>query len=306
MPSSVTEVPRAEGKAATNARGRRRLTDRHRQALAALAMLGPALVTIALFRLWPSVSAVATSLVDGSSVGLGAYERLLGDPTFHGAIKTTLLFSIVVNPLQILFALALAVLLVERVPAVGLWRTLIFVPAALPQAVSAIIFGVAYRPDGPLNALLAAVGLPAQPFLTSSGQALWAVVVLVSWIGVGYWMLFLVNGLHDIPRSLYEAAAVDGAGWWQTFFRVTVPMLRRPLLFVLVADTVANFLVFAPVQILTGGGPQGATNLIMHDIYERAYVTRDLAAASAETFVLLVIVVVVVGIQFRLLPKSED
>lgn len=283
-----------------------RHADRRRQALVALAMLAPALVTIAVFRLWPAVSAIATSVTDGASVGLGAYERLFGDATFHGAVKTTLLFSVVVNPLQVLLALMLAVVMVERVPAVGLWRTLLFVPAALPQAVSAIIFGVAYRPDGPFNALLATVGLPAQPFLTSSDQALWAIVVLVSWIGVGYWMLFLVNGLQDIPRSLYEASAVDGANWWQTFTRVTVPMLRRPLLFVLVADTVANFLVFAPVQILSGGGPEGATNLIMHDIYERAYVTRDLPAASAETLILLVIIVVVVGVQFRLLPRSED
>jgi multiple sugar transport system permease protein len=309
MLSSATKARPAEDLRPSQTRGRARSGGRRRQAWTALAMLAPALVTIALFRLWPAVQAIATSVTggpNGTSPTLRAYERLFTDPTFLGAVKTTLLFSVVVNPLQVLLALALAVLLVERVPAVGLWRTLVFVPVALPQAVSAIIFGVAYRPDGPLNAVLASMGLPAQPFLTSSSQALWAVVVLLSWIGVGYWMLFLVNGLQDIPRSVYEASAVDGANWWQTFFWVTVPMLRRPLLFVLVADTVANFLVFAPVQILTAGGPRGSTNLIMYDIYERAYVTRDLPAASAETFILLVIVVVVVALQFRLLPRSED
>ncbi|GAA2410385.1 hypothetical protein GCM10010191_19060 [Actinomadura vinacea] len=157
-----------------------------------------------------------------------------------------------------------------------------------------------------LNGILGALGLPDQPFLTSPTQSLLSIIILVSWVGVGYWMMFLIAGLKDIPYSTYEAAAIDGAGWWRTFFRITLPQLRRPLLFVLVADTVANFMVFAPVEILTGGGPEGSTNLIMFDTYQRAYVTGDLPAAAAETFILLGIALTVVWIQFRLLPKGDD
>ncbi|MFE9203343.1 carbohydrate ABC transporter permease [Micromonospora sp. NPDC007230] len=272
--------------------------------LAVLLMLGPALVAILFFRLVPAVEAIRTSLSDPQGL-FASYARVFADPAFHASIRQTLLFTVLVNPFQILLALGLAVLLTQRLPLVGLWRTLIFLPAALPQVVSAIIWGVLFRPDGPLNAVLGALGLPHQPFLTSKFQALPGIIILVSWVGVGYWMMFLVAGLKDIPGDTLEAAKIDGAGPLRTFFQVTLPQLKRPLLFVLVADTIANFLVFAPVETLTAGGPDHSTNLIMFDIYERAYVTGDLPAASAETFILLCIILAVVSIQFKLLP-SED
>jgi multiple sugar transport system permease protein len=128
---------------------------------------------------------------------------------------------------------------------------------------------------------------------------------MVSWVGVGYWMTFLVAGLKDIPGSLYEAAEIDGASRWQQFRFITLPQLRRPLTFVLVADTVANFLVFAPVQILTGGGPEGSTDLIMNNLYSRAFITNDTSGAAAQTLILVSIVVFVVAIQFRLMMPKE-
>ncbi|MBO3681359.1 carbohydrate ABC transporter permease [Streptomyces sp. NEAU-YJ-81] len=272
--------------------------------LAVLLMLGPALVAILFFRLVPAFEAIRTSLSDPQGP-FAAYDRVFADPAFQASVRQTLLFTVLVNPFQIMLALALAVLLTQRLPLVGLWRTLIFLPAALPQVVSAIIWGVLFRPDGPLNAVLNALGLPHQPFLTSKFQALPGIIILVSWVGVGYWMMFLIAGLKDIPGDTLEAAKIDGAGPLRTFFQVTLPQLKRPLLFVLVADTIANFLVFAPVETLTAGGPDRSTNLIMYDIYERAYVAGDLPAASAETFILLCIILAVVSIQFKLLP-SED
>ena len=136
-------------------------------------------------------------------------------------------------------------------------------------------------------------------------QALFCIIVMVSWVGVGYWMTFLVAGLKDIPSSLYEAAEIDGASRWQQFRFITLPQLRRPLTFVLVADTVANFLVFAPVQILTGGGPEGSTDLIMNNLYSRAFITNDTSGAAAQTLILVSIVVFVVAIQFRLMMPKE-
>ena len=130
--------------------------------------------------------------------------------------------------------------------------------------------------------------------------------MIVSWVGIGYWMTFLIAGLQDIPRTLYEAATVDGANAWQRFRFITVPQLRRPLTFVLVADTVSNFLVFAPVQILTRGGPQGSTNLIMNEIYTRAFVARDPGAAQAATVMLVLVVLAVVVVQFRLMNRGYD
>jgi multiple sugar transport system permease protein len=276
----------------------------------ALPFLLPALAALAVLRLWPLVRAAVTSLQvtrpDGSTgYGWANFSFLFGDPGFRKMLGVTALFAAIVNPLQILLALALATLLVQRLPGAPVWRTLIFLPAAVPQAVSAIVWGVAMRPDGPINGFLALFGIGGQPFLSSRTQALASIVVIVSWIGVGYWMTFLIAGLLDIPDSYREAAAIDGAGWWATFWRITLPQLRRPLAFVLVADTVANFLVFAPVQILTRGGPEGATNLVMYEIYNQAYQVGDLRLAAAETVLLVGVVVAIVCVQFRLLPAKD-
>ena len=257
-----------------------------------------------MLRLWPAALALGTSLGSeqpGRLLDLSAYAALFADPVFTGSLLTTALYSVIVNPLQIALALALALLLHRRMAGAGLWRTVVVLPVVIPQSVSAVIWGIALRPDGPINAVLTSLGLPPQPFLTSTSQALPAIVLIVSWVGVGYWMTFLVAGLNDIPQALYEAAALDGARAWARFWHITLPLLRRPLAFVVVADTVANFLVFAPVQILTGGGPEGTTNLVMADIYTRAFVYGDNRGAAAETTVLVAAVVLVVLVQFRLM-----
>ncbi|MFG1685929.1 carbohydrate ABC transporter permease [Nonomuraea sp. NPDC049269] len=278
----------------------------------ALAFLAPALAALLALRLIPAAIAVGsslrhTSLVTGetSFVGLGNYATLFEDPTFLQSVKVTLVFSLIVNPLQIAVALALAVLYTQKFAGVRFLRSLVILPIAVPPAVSAAIWSVAYRPDGMLNAVLHVLGIPQQPFLTSPQQALWCLIVLLSWIGVGYWMMFLIAGMQDIPRELYEAAGIDGASSWARFWHVTLPLLRRPLAFVLVADTVSNFLVFAPVQMLTNGGPQGSTNVTMFDIFTRAYSVGDLNLAQAEVMLLVLVVLAVVIVQFRLLRAKD-
>jgi multiple sugar transport system permease protein len=277
-----------------------------REGSTALAFLAPAIAAVLVLRLLPSGRAIFESLrLPDGSFGLGNFVFLLGDPGFQNSLKVTLLFALLVNPFQIGLALAIAVLLNDKIPSIGLWRTVLLLPIAIPQSISAIIWSVIFRPDGPLNGVLAALGLPEQRFLTSVDQALFCIIVMVSWVGIGYWMTFLVAGLKDIPASLYEAATIDGASAWQQFRYVTLPQLRRPLTFVLVADTVANFLIFAPVQILTGGGPEGSTDLIMNNLYSRAFITNDAGGAAAQTLILVAIVVAVVSVQFRLmLPKD--
>jgi multiple sugar transport system permease protein len=282
-----------------------------REGFVAVWFLLPALAMLLILRLWPLASAAVTStqasgFVRRGFVGLENYQRLLQDPSFLNALKVTLLFTVLVNPFQIILALLFAVLLVQRIPAVGVWRSIIFLPAAVPQSVSAVIWGIVFRPDGPFNGALHGLGIGPQPFLTSPSQALASIIIIVSWVGVGFWMMFLIAGLKDIPPDLYEAADVDGAGAMRKFFSVTLPQLRRPLLFVLVADTVSNFLVFAPAQILTKGGPRGSTDLVMVEIFNKAFTTGDVAGASAGTLLLVLVVLVVVAVQFRLLPGRDQ
>ncbi|OJX97531.1 MAG: hypothetical protein BGO96_04985 [Micrococcales bacterium 73-15] len=266
----------------------------------------PAVALLVVLRVVPLVRAGSDAFTSRSgALTLTVFENLFGDPDFLNTLKVTLLFSLIVNPFQIGLALLLAVVLVQHIPLVGVWRALILLPIAIPQTVSAIVWGVLMRPDGPLNAILGAVGIEPVPWLISPDLALFSIVIVASWVGVGYWMTFLVAGIKDIPPSLFEAAELDGATGVQRFFRITLPSIRRQLLFVLVADSVANFLLFVPVRILTRGGPQGSTNTIMNNIFERAYLFGNYPSAAAATLVLIVIVIAVVGLQFRLLPGRE-
>ena len=281
---------------------------RYHKLFVALAFLLPSLAAVVMLRVWPAIVAVTLSLnapgVDGAS--LENYNYIFTDPLFIKSLLVTATYLIIISPLQIIIALALALLMNIAIPLIGLWRTLILLPVAIPQSVSAVVWGVGLRPDGPINGIFTSLGFESQRFLSSPDQALPSIIIIVSWIGVGYWMTFLLAGLQEIPKSLYEAIKIDGANRWEAFRFITLPQLRRTLTFVLVANTVANFLVFAPVQILTQGGPQGTTNLIMNEIYTRAFVSGDPSSAAAATVVLVSMVLIVVVIQFGLMRAPED
>ena len=304
------------GSTALRAPHRRTPTRRSRAArttTVALLMLAPALLALFFLRVLPMITAVgqsfqSTSLATGTTsfAGIENYLYLLTDPGFHAVLGVTLLFNLVLNPVIVVLSAALALLTVQNVPLVGLWRSLLFVPAAVPGAVVALIWSTALQPDGLVNSILETIGLPPQPFLTSANQAAFSIGIMVTLGAIGYWMIFIIAGLKDIPESLYEAAALDGAGWWRRLFAITLPLLKRPLSFVLIACTVGSFLVFAPVQVLTKGGPNGATNFIMYDIYNRAYLLNDLGVGQAEVVILMLLLSIIVAVQFRLLREEKS
>jgi multiple sugar transport system permease protein len=151
---------------------------------------------------------------------------------------------------------------------------------------------------GVLNGILALFGIPRQPFLISPDQALASIILVVTWKGVPFWMLFLLAGLQGIPQGVLEAAAIDGANRWQAFRRIVLPMLRPVIIFVLVADTIGNFILFVPIYQMTRGGPQLSTNLMMYETFRRGFVYGDLGASSAMLTVVLAIVFVIVCLEF--------
>ncbi|QAY72243.1 sugar ABC transporter permease [Agromyces protaetiae] len=290
---------------------RRRL--RRRQLWFLLGFLLPTLVLLVAMRVLPGIEAVGDSFfkkpITATSeqfVGLENYITLFTDPRFIGVLGVTALFLVIIIPLQVVAAVGLGLLLNEVFPGASGARVFVYLPVAAPGAVAAIVWGIAFQQQGPFNAVLSALSLPEQPFLSSPDQALLCIVVLMSWIGVGYWTLFVIAGLQDVPVEQYEAATLDGAGWWRTFFSVTLPNLRRPLTFVIVANTVANVLAFVPVSILTHGGPAGSTRLIMYDIYERTFVLGNPNLGLAEVVVLLVFLIGITALQFRMLGKEES
>lgn len=274
----------------------------------------PAVIALAYLRVIPAVDALwesfhQRSLFDQTQkifVGLENYVFLFTEsPTFLQSVKVTLIFVAMTVFVQTVMALALAVLFTQKGWGISFWRTLVFLPITIPTAVSAVVWGTAFRGDGIINGFLLRIGLDAQPFLASSSQALWSITILASWIGVGYWMVFLIAGLKDIPDEVKEAASLDGAGAFRTFFWITLPLLRRPLAFVIVANTVANFLQFVPAAILTQGGPQDSTRFVMYEIYTQAYVQGDVSLADTQIVLVLCVLLAIVAVQFRLL-KAKD
>ena len=279
-----------------------------------MVFLLPAVSALVVLRIAPTVGAVVDSLykafpggiIPATFAGLQNYRSLFGDPNFIDTIVRTLVFNLIINPVQIGISLVVAVLFVQRIPLVGVWRTLLFIPVTIPIVGSCIAWGAALSPDGPVNGLITALGGDPQPFFTSPDQALACIIVLASWIGIGYWMLFLIAGLQAIPSELYDAARVDRAGPVRTFFSITLPLLRRPLLFVLVADTVANFVLFVPVQLLTQGGPQGSTTLLMFDAWRTTYGYGSRNLGAAQVVILTAIMLFFVLLQFRLLREDGE
>ena len=275
--------------------------------------LAPAVALLLIFNLFPTIATLneslhANSLVSGGRifVGLENFQRIFKDPVFWKSLQVTVIFSLLVNPIQVILALGLAVLANQKVRGITLFRSIYLLPVAVSINVTTIVWGLMLDSNsGIVNGVLALLGIPAQPFLTAPSHALWSIIILATWKGVPLWALFFLAGLQGIPEAVIEAAKIDGATRWQLFTRVTLPLLRGVLIFVLVADTVANFLLFAPILLLTQGGPQLSTNLIMYETYRRGFVYGDLGASAAMLWVMLLIVFVVIGFEFFLLRERE-
>jgi multiple sugar transport system permease protein len=276
------------------------------------AFLAPALAGLLLFRFFPILIALTGSLTgtsirgDTFFVGLKNYAELFEDPAFWSTIKTTLIFNLIINPLQIFCAMCLALLVRRPTRFVDVFRASFLLPMTVSIALTSIVWSIMLDPTlGPVNGFLRWLGVPAQPFFRSSGQALGTLMLVATWKGAGYWMVFLLAGLLAIPKEFDEAASIDGATAWQRFFHVTLPMMRRPLAFVLVADTAANFLLFAPVYIITNGGPNGATQLLMFEAYQAAFAYLNHGRSLAISTIILVIILLIALLELRLFRQKE-
>lgn len=271
--------------------------------------IAPAMVGLGLFKLYPIMEGLRLSFYDVKPIartqefiGLANFAELVRDSVILRAAFNTLLFNGVVTPAQIALALGLAVLVNRKGRAIQAFRSVFFMPAVISLVVASIVWKLMYAPDsGLINGLLIAVGLPAQTFLTSQAQAMASVMGMVVWKGVGYWMVILLAGLKEIPESIQEAAVVDGASPTRRFFSITLPLLSPTLIFVVVADTVINFLLFVPVYVMTQGGPSESTTLLMFEVYRNAFVYTRFGYASAISTALLLVIALAVSLQMRFL-----
>ncbi|MBL6945058.1 MAG: sugar ABC transporter permease [Rhodospirillales bacterium] len=288
---------------------------KYRGYFAAAIFLAPAIIGLLAFRAYPVFLAVWESLFTATYGGGGAgksfvgfenYQFLWEDFIFWRSVKATAILTIFINPIQITLALALALLLQRASRLIGAIRTLFLLPVGVALPIATIVWGLMLNPNqGLVNSFLDLFGIPPQPFLTSEAQAIWCIILIASWKGVALWMLFLLAGLQDIPKTFYEAARIDGAKLWHQIRFITLPLLKRSLLFVTVADTTINFVLFVPMFLLTQGGPRNSTNVLMFEAYRSGFAFQDFGRSMAIVTILTIVILIVIGIQIRLLRAKH-
>ncbi|MFG3053402.1 carbohydrate ABC transporter permease [Kitasatospora sp. NPDC048239] len=275
-------------------------------------LLAPALATFAAFKAYPIVSSFLLSLTTGSGAathGAGAanYRRLLHDPLFWTALRNTARILAVQVPLMLALALGMAVALNS---ALVRWRTVwrlgVFMPAVTGLVATGVMFAFLLNTkDGAVNHLLKALGLPAVDWLGSPFWAQMAVVLVLTWHYTGYNAVIYLAGLQGIPKELYEAAMMDGAGALRRFRSVTVPALRPVLLFTVVLSTIGTLQLFDEPYVLTHGGPDNATLTVSMYLYMNGFRYFDFGYASAIAYALTLLVSVLGAVQMRLMGERR-
>jgi multiple sugar transport system permease protein len=280
------------------------------------AMLLPVLAIFAYVRIVPIGRSVQLSLFDWKLiarvrpfVGLDNYVRMLGDENFHIAIWNTTVYSLATVLLSTVIALPLAVLLARRGRASAVYQTIYFLPVITPLVPMSIAWKWIYDYNyGILNYALSLIGIPPIAWLTDAHIALWALVIMGVWKVLGYNLVIFLVGIRNIPAPYLEAASLDGASEPQKFWRVTLPLLRPIVLYVLVTSTINAFNVFTQVYVMTLGSqaaPGQAVRVLVYDIYQNAFQYFRMGYASAEAVTLTLIVLGFTLIQFRTFREQE-
>jgi multiple sugar transport system permease protein len=279
----------------------------------ALGFLAPSILHLAVFVATPILFAAYLSthqwdivVPDQPFVGLGNFREMLSDPGFWRALGNTLLFSLNV-PVGMVISLGVALVLHARLRALGFLRALYFLPSVSSFVAIALVWMWIYHPSfGAANVFLSALGLPPQEWLNASQTAMLSLVIFSVWLGIGTQMVIFLAGLQGIPQELYEAARIDGAGPWQRFRSVTVPMLKPTTFFILVTSLISSFQVFTTVYVMTAGGPVGSTDVVVYHIYKAAWEQLRMGYASALSWVLFVLIMGVTWLQFKTVGNDAD
>ena len=272
--------------------------------------LAPGLLLFVAFRVYPLLDGLRLSLTNARLgraqyvfVGLANYAKLLDDTRFQQSLVNTAFYAVASTLPILAIPLALAVALDRGVALRTFLRSAFFFPFTLSVVTVGLTWLWLLDPIvGPLNYYLKALGVPVRSWLADPATAMWAIILTSVWWVTGYYLVIYLAGLQDIPRELYEAAALDGAGGWRRFWAITLPLLRPVFLFVFVTHVIGSFQIFGQVFILTQGGPGDATRTVVQHLYETAFQNFfQFGSASAMAWVLFAVILVFSLLQFRLL-----
>ena len=272
-----------------------------------VAFLAPSLAVLLGFWIGPMLGTVWVSLQNWNLIGKARfagfdnYVELAQDTEFHAALGHTLLFIGTYVPLVLIGGLGVALLLNAALPAQRLFRAIYFLPVISSWVAVSLLWKWILNPaDGLLDRMLAAIGIEGPGWWTSPQWAMPAIVLASVWKDLGYVAVLLLAGLQAIPNDLQEAAQLDGAGAWRRLRSVTLPLLSPSLFFVTVISVINSFHVFDQVWVMTGGGPGGATSVVVQQIVKYAFEYGRVGYASAMSIVLFAIIMLVTVVQLRL------
>ncbi|WP_305985003.1 sn-glycerol-3-phosphate ABC transporter permease UgpA [Roseibium sp. MMSF_3544] len=276
-----------------------------------LLLIAPQIVITAVFFFYPAGQAIWQSLfipdpfgLSMQWVGLGNFEFLLKDPFYRASFVTTAIFSTLVTVVSMGVALYLAVLADRLIKGSGTYRTLLIWPYAVAPAVAGVLWLFMFNTRvGVVTWYLGLLGYDWNHVLNDS-EAMGLVVVASAWGRVSYNFLFFLAGLQAIPKSVIEAAAIDGARFWTRFRTIVFPLLSPTTFFLLVVNIIyAFFETFGVIHTITGGGPQQATTILVYKVYSDGFVGQDLGSSAAQSVILLVIVSILTVVQFKYIER---
>lgn len=275
-------------------------------------LLLPGFILIVAFTHYPTVTTFINSFFSNQTVikpkkfiGLDNYEYMLKDPVFLQTLKNTLIFALTTVPLSITISLAMAVFVQDKIRGRSLVRLAYFTPTILPMVAVANIWLFFYAPEiGLINQIFQYFGIEQQNFLGDSNLVLGATIVMTVWKEAGFFMIFYLAALQSIPKELLEAAKIEGASSWTAFWKITFPLLMPTTFFVMINALINSFKMVDHLFILTKGGPDNASNLLLYYIYDVAFSFFDYAYAATLTIVLLSLLIIVSLIQFGLVERK--
>lgn len=285
--------------------------ERRRQAVYGWILLSPAVVLLSTFAFYPSLATFWSSIFSRQTrrrpsefVGFENYSDLFADPTFWKVVTNNLIYAAATIPISIAIALAMALWANSKIPARGFIRTAYFTPTVLPMIAAANLWLFFYTPGlGVLDQIGGLFGLPSVNWLGQPSTALWAVIIVTIWKEAGFFMIFYLAALQTIPEDLKEASDIEGASRWTYTRRIVLPLLMPTTLFIMVNALINSVKLIDHLFILTKGGPNDASKLILYYIWEMAFAFFDAPHAAAMTILVLLVLGVVAGVKFTVLDK---
>lgn len=271
----------------------------------------PALIFLGVWWLFPMIYSFFLSFVKWDFIsphmkwiGIGNYRKLALRSEFHQVLGATFCYTVGMVGFSLVGGLILAIIVNRKLRGISVFRALIFSPYVTPAVAASLIWIWIYEPEiGLANSILQLLKLPKLQWLGSSTWAMPAIIIFSSWKNVGYCMIYFLAGLQNIPKTIYQAAEIDGAGRWEQFRHITLPLLSPMVFFLLIIMSLLAFNVFDEIKIMTQGGPAGATRTLVYYLYMHGFQFFNMGYASAVAIFILLIAFCFTILQFKLSGK---